>query len=183
MLSQLESLLFVASKPLPVKKIAAALELKASDVEEALETMRAKYNHEESGIHLITADNGVQLASNPANDEAIAQFIKHEVNTELTKAQLESLTVVAYQGPITRPELEQIRGVNCSVIVRNLLMRGLIEEKDDHDSLMPAYVLTTAALAHLGVHSVEELPNYESLHQHVHVEARLSESTNDSSHE
>lgn len=168
-LALLEAILFIASKPLSLQKIAGALETSEANIEELVETLIMKYNHEESGIHILSSDSGIQMASNPQADEAIGQFIKYEVNDELTKAQLETLTVIAYQGPITRPELEQIRGVNCSVILRNLLIRGLVEERPSDEKLMDVYSLSTNALAHLGVQSVTQLPEYDTLHHHAHI--------------
>lgn len=181
MLSQIESILFVASKPLSVKTIAKALGADAAEVKDTIEQLRAKYNRKDSGIHLFvdgdpSAGSGqvtVQLGTNPENAEAIEGFITEEATGELTKPQLETLTVVAYRSPITRPELEQIRGVNCAIILRNLLMRGLIEEKEDAEKLLTVYTVSFEALRHLGITSVRELPGYEALHMHEHVEAAI----------
>lgn len=169
LLSQIESILFVASKPLTVTAIAKAVGKNEHDVEEALENLKLKYNTDDSGITLFGDDGTIRMGTNPDNAAAIEKFVKDEVAGELTKAQLETLTVIAYRGPITRPELEEIRGVNCSVILRNLMIRGLIEEVDDVHALVAAYKLTVAALGHLGVSSVSELPAYESLHAHEHI--------------
>ncbi|MEK7623635.1 MAG: SMC-Scp complex subunit ScpB [Patescibacteria group bacterium] len=172
--SQIESILFVASKPLSFKTIAKALGESEAEVAAAVEDLKSKYNHEQSGIHILAIDDEIQMATNPAHTEVIDQFIKREVTEELTKAQLETLTVIAYRGPITRPELEQIRGVNCALILRNLLVRGLVEEREDPASILPRYALSFEALRHLGVDSVTELPEYGALHAHEHVEATLA---------
>ena len=169
LLSNIESILFVASQPLTYKKIAKALNKQPADIEQAVETLMMKYNRDDSGIHLIVSDNHVQMGTNPNNAEAIDGFVKDEVVGELTKAQLETLTVVAYQSPITRPELEEIRGVNCSVILRNLLIRGLIVESASKDALYASYSLSVEALAHLGISSVTELPEYEQLSGHEYL--------------
>lgn len=95
---------------------------------------------------------------------------KDEMAGELTKAQLETLTVVAYRSPVTRPELEQIRGVNCAVILRNLLVRGLIEEKEHATHPIPVYTLSLEAMRHLGMTSTTELPQYAELSHHAHLE-------------
>lgn len=178
LLGKIESILFVASKPLTVRKLAKALEVGEDKVEEALDVLKSKYNQEDSGIHLLFADDTVQMSTNPGNADAVEGFVKDEVAGELTKAQLETLTVVAYRGPITRPELEQIRGVNCSVILRNLMMRGLVNEQDGSGKLMPEYVLTVEALRHLGIEGVQELPDYETLSQHEYIEKALEEGDN-----
>lgn len=174
-ISKIESILFVASKPLSQKKIAAAIGASEADVAAALDELKLKYNGDVSGIHILDTGSDIQMATNPLNAEAIDGFIKDEVGGELTRAQLETLTVVAYAGPITRPELENIRGVNCAVILRNLLIRGLIQEESETDKLMPEYRLSTQALTHLGVSHVQELPGYEDLHNHAHISAETSD--------
>ncbi len=167
--SQIESILFVASKPLKPQAIAKAVGKSIHEVEEAIETLIMKYN-DESGINILRVKDSIQMATNPKNMEVIEGFIKDEVAGELTKAQLETLTVIAYREPITRPELELIRGVNCALIIRNLLIRGLIEEIEEADKIVPVYRLSFEALRHLGVSNVKELPDYEEMSQHAHIQ-------------
>jgi len=175
LLSQIESILFVASKPLSVAKIAKATSKSKGDVEEAIENLKLKYNRDDSGIHVLFESGDVQMATNPHNAEVVDGFIKDEVSGELTKAQLETLTVVAYRGPVTRPELEQIRGVNCAVILRNLMVRGLVEEKNDDKEIVPVYTLSFDALRHLGITDPSQLPEYDTLHAHEFIEAALAD--------
>ncbi len=175
LVSKLESILFVASKPLTIQKLAQASGESVSSIEEALETLMMKYNQDDSGIHILREADTVQMATNAANADAIDSFIKNEVTGELTKAQLETLTVIAYRSPITRTDLEQIRGVNCAVILRNLMMRGLVTLHDSNDEILPTYILTTDALSHLGVRETSELPEYDRLHTHGHIEYSLHE--------
>lgn len=177
--SQIESILFVASKPLSVKQIAKAISAKEADVVDALETLKMKYNQDGSGIKILSSDEVVQMSTAPENSEWVDLFIKDEVSGELTKAQLETLTVIAYRGPVTRPELEQIRGVNCALIIRNLLVRGLIEEKEEVNKILPLYFVSVEALRHLGINSVEDLPDYETIHQHEFIENVLNNKEND----
>ena len=174
LLGQIESILFVASKPLAFSRIAKAIGKNKADVEEAVENLQRKYNQDDSGIHVLVSGDAVQMATNPAHSEQISGFVKDEATGDLTKAQLETLTVIVYQGPITRPELEQVRGVNCSVILRNLLMRGLIKEYDDDEKILPVYELSVDALAHLGLKKSAELPDYETLSSHEYIHAALS---------
>jgi len=168
-ISQIESILFVASKPLSVKKIAKTLQIDESAVLESLENLRIKYNQPESGIVLLQNSEEWQLTSNPDNREAAENFIKSEISGELTRPQLETLTVVAYCGPITKPELEQIRGVNCSLILRNLMMRGLVKEAEDITKLLPTFEVTMDYLRHVGLTSLSELPDYAALHNHESI--------------
>ncbi len=173
LLSQIESILFVASKPLLVKDLAKAIQKNQAEVVEALENLKLKYNRDDSGIFILQIEDKYQMATNSENSKVVEQFVKNEAQGELTRPQLETLTVIAYRGPITRPELEQIRGVNCSIILRNLLIRGLIEEKEDENKFLPVYSISFEALAHLGLKSILELPEYEALHKHEFIEKIL----------
>ena len=94
---------------------------------------------------------------------------------ELTRPSLETLTIIAYRGPITKPEIEQIRGINCSLILRNLALRGLIEEADDAARLQPVYTVSVKFLRHLGIHAASELPQYEDLHGNERIGKMLEE--------
>ncbi|MBI2037998.1 MAG: SMC-Scp complex subunit ScpB [Candidatus Magasanikbacteria bacterium] len=167
--AKIESILFVASKPLTAKKIAGVLKAQEKDVLESLQALQAKHNHENSGIVVLKNNNEWQMMASPENREESENFMKAEVSEELTRPQLETLTVISYCGPITKPELEQIRGVNCGLILRNLMLRGLVKENEDSASLLPTYEVTMEYLRHMGVHSLEELPNYAQLHNHPYI--------------
>lgn len=169
---KIESILFVASKPVSIRALAKAAGSVESEVKDALENIKMSFNNEKSGIHLLSIGDEFMFGSNPDNADATEVFIKDEIAGELTKAQLETLTVIAYRGPVTRPELEQIRGVNCALILRNLLMRGLVEEREGELSLQ-TYSLSFEALRHLGVRDASELPEYEKLSKHEHIEQAL----------
>ncbi len=137
-----------------------------------------KYNGVESGVILLQTNEEWQLTSNPENKEAAEQFVKAEISGELTRPQLETLTVVSYCGPITKPELEQIRGVNCGLILRNLMMRGLVQERGESTDLIPTYEVTMEYLRHLGLRAVSELPEYQELNKHEYITKTLSEQNN-----
>lgn len=177
--AQLETILFVAGKPLSLKKIIKVLQIEEPIAQEALANLCLKYNNQASGIVIIQNNDEWQMVASPDNHEVAENFLKAEVSGELTRPQLETLTVVSYCGPITRPELEQIRGVNCSLILRNLMMRGLVKEAEDPSGLLPKYEVTTDYLRHLGVNNLNELPEYDKLHNHEHVSLTLSQ-TNES---
>ncbi len=111
----------------------------------------------------------LSLGRIPSFADVLGSMTKEETESELTRPQLETLTIIAYRGPITKPEIEHIRGVNCSIILRNLLMRGLIIEKEDKVKLQPVYTIASELLRKLGVHGVEELPDYEDLHKNAKI--------------
>ncbi|MSU74919.1 MAG: SMC-Scp complex subunit ScpB [Candidatus Magasanikbacteria bacterium] len=167
--SKIESILFVAGKPLTAKKMAKVLGTQETDVSDALGQLMLKFSGADSGVTLLHTNEDWQLVSNPANREIAEQFVKAEISGELTRPQLETITVISYCGPITKPELEQIRGVNCSLILRNLLMRGLVKENEDVANLLPTYEVTMEYLRHMGLISLEELPDYQELHKHEFI--------------
>lgn len=172
-ISQLESILFVAGKPVSEKKLAKAARTSVAEAQAGLAELKARYGAER-GVALYQNNDEWQLVSNPDNQTATEQFVKAEVTGDLTRPQLEALTVVAYRGPITRPELEQIRGVNCSLILRNLMLRGLVQEREEAADLLPTYEVTMEYLRHIGVASITELPDYATLHAHEYVTQALA---------
>ncbi|MFH1405233.1 MAG: SMC-Scp complex subunit ScpB [Patescibacteria group bacterium] len=161
--TSIESILFAASKPVLISVIKKTLDVSDEVFNEALEDIEKRYNTEDSGIHLIKHDNRLQFVTNPSQAEIVKSLQKQENSGELTRPQLETLTIIAYRGPITKPEIEQIRGINCSLIIRNLLIRGLIFEQDDKERLQPVYVVSVDFMQHLGLHTIEELPEYSRL--------------------
>ena len=170
----LESILFVASKPLTFKQIATSLHVSVEEVSACVDQLVGRYNTDTSGIHLLRSNDTLQFATNPAFAQFVDGFKRDEIAGELTKPQLETLTVIAYTGPVSRPEIEEIRGVNSAVILRNLMIRGLIEEYGASDAILPEYQLTTEALRHLGISQVSELPDYKVLHDHPHLTGRAA---------
>lgn len=173
--SRIESILFVSSDPVSFDKISKVTGAVHEDVVSVVSEMIEKYNESNCGINLIAQDNEVQMVSNPENNDVVQELTDQEVKSELTRAQLEALTVITYRSPITKPELEEIRGVNCSRIIRNLLMRGLVKEEDSSEKVVPVYRLSFNALRHLGISSVEELPNYEELSSHENIEKLVND--------
>lgn len=172
--ANIEACLFVATKPISVKELIKVTGASEVDVSTALDELVQQRNSEGSGIHILLLDGTVQLVTNPGSAEVVARLAKDEVAPELTRPSLEALTIIAYRGPVTKPEIEAIRGVNCSLILRNLLMRGLIEERDDAVKLQPVYSLSTDALRFMGLHSKEELPDYTTLHGNAHIDKLLA---------
>lgn len=162
--SQIESLLFISNKALSVKKLASLTKAKTQDVRKALDALVDEYNSaQDKGIRIIKNIDEFQMMTSPENSKLVSDFIKDETTGELTRPSLETLTIIAYRGPITKAELEQIRGVNCSLILRNLMIRGLVEMIEDKKTMNTYYRVTMSFLKFLGVESVEQLPNYRRL--------------------
>lgn len=179
--AKIEAILFVSTKPVSAKFLATACSCQIDEVMVAIGELAKERNVDGSGIHLVIGDEGVTLATNPSFASTIENLSKEDIESELTRPSLETLTIVAYRGPITKPEIEAIRGINCTLILRNLLMRGLVDENEDAVKLQPVYSLTNDALRYLGLHSVSELADYADLHGNTKIDALLSALTAESS--
>ncbi|MFH1668073.1 MAG: SMC-Scp complex subunit ScpB [Candidatus Komeilibacteria bacterium] len=179
--NKIESILLVAIKPLKISKINDLLPgVKKEQVAKAVEELQTKYNHEESGLRIIENRGVIQLTTSPDCVDVTKQFVKDETTGELTKPSLETLTIVAYRQPITKAELEQIRGVNCSMILRNLMIRGLVRRKENKQSLTTYYSVTVEFLKFLGINRVEELPDYAKLNDNINLKKLLDPNYDDS---
>jgi segregation and condensation protein B len=172
--SKIESLLFVSTRPLSLKKITEICEGKKEDVKKSLDELFEAYNQEDRGINIQKIGSNYQMVSSAKNSDIITEFLKEEVTGELTPASLETLTVIAYRGPITKSELEMIRGVNCSVILRNLLMRGFIDEIDDKKNMVQTYQVSFDFMKHLGINESGDLPNFEKLNSNEALDKLLN---------
>lgn len=161
--SKLESILFVTNRPLSAKKLADVLGVSPKDVEAALDELFRDYHARGGGITLTRVGKEYQFMTAGENAKAVNEFVREEFTGELTRPSLETLTIIAYRGPITKPELEQIRGVNCSLILRNLMIRGLIESAEDKKILATRYWITHDFLRYLGIREASELPNFAKL--------------------
>lgn len=161
--SQLESILLVSSKPLSFKKLAELTEQDADSVKSELENLSREYSDNARGFSLVLNNNQAQLVSSPENSQLVKGYLHDEITGELTKPSLETLTIIAYRQPITKAEMEQIRGVNCSLILRNLLIRGLIEAEYNKERATTLYSVTIDFLKFLGLNSMTELPDFEKL--------------------
>jgi len=162
--SQLESLLFVSPKPLSLKEMADLTETKSKEVEEVLNNLAQDYKEQERGFTLIKNNSQYQLTTSGDNAELVAKFLRDETSGELSQPSLEALTIIAYRGPISKLDLERIRGINCSLILRNLLLRGLVEEKMDKQKNENFYSVTLDFIKFLGIADITELPDYAKLH-------------------
>ncbi len=159
--SIIESILFSVGEPISVEKIADTLNEKQSLVKEAIEQLAKDYQDKGRGLRIIRKGEKIQLVTAPENSHYIEKMIKDEVQQDLTPAGLETLAIIAYRGPISRAEIEEIRGVNSSYILRNLLIRVLIDRKGHpEDSRAYVYEISFNFLRKLGLSSIKELPNY-----------------------
>lgn len=165
--SIIESLLFVHGEPLSFKKIAKILELKSEEIKQALSELKEEYQKENRGLRIIEKGDEIQLVTTPENALHVKKLIQTDIRQDLTNVSLETLAIIAYRGPISRSEIEDIRGVDSSFLIRRLLIRGLVERiEHPNDRRIYLYQITFNFLKSLGLQKIEELPNYHDYNHH-----------------
>jgi segregation and condensation protein B len=158
--AQVEALLLVAGDTATVEALAHALKVSKDAVEEGLDALDQHYAATGHGARLQRLGARVQLATAPEHAGVVARFLGVPERTRLSPAALETLAIVAYRQPVTRPEIESIRGVNCDHVMCSLLDQGLIEERGRADTPgRPAvYGTTMTFLEALGLRTLDDLP-------------------------
>jgi segregation and condensation protein B len=164
--AQIEAILFFKGEPIAIKKLTELLSVQEDTVNEAVQILEQKLIGR--GLTIIKNDGQVMLGTAKEASELIESIKKEELSRDLGKAGVETLSIVLYQGPISRPDIDYIRGVNSSFILRNLMVRGLVERvSNPNDTRSFLYKPTFDLLSHLGVSSVEELPEFETMKEKV----------------
>ena len=159
-----EALLVVASQPLSPEEMAAAAEVDILHVGEALELLTDRYSDESSGIVLELVAGGWAFRASAAASEACARLFEKPVEKGLSQAALETLAIVAYLGPISRPEVARIRGVNVDGVVAGLVERGLIAEGGRENEFGAIRYRTTPLFERIfGLESLASLPRVDEL--------------------
>lgn len=159
---KIEALLFYKNEPLEIKKISNILGVGENEIKESL--INLELSLKGRGLCLITTADEVSLATSPETRDFIEQIAKDEMRAEIGKAGLETLAIILYNGPVSRREIDYIRGVNSTFILRNLSIRGLVEkEADKDDQRIFKYRASLPLLAHLGITNIKELPDFEEL--------------------
>ncbi len=168
--SILESLLFVSGEPIKIIKLAKIIGIKDIEIETAINQIQ-KEDAGNRGMIIIRKEGLVQMVTNPQNAKIAKELVKGEIQSSLSKASLEVLSIIAYRGPLSRIDVEAVRGVNCSFTIRALLMRGLIERTSNPtNNRSYLYKISFEFLKKLGIETVEKLPDWEKLSQNPQVE-------------
>ncbi|HTL39540.1 MAG TPA: SMC-Scp complex subunit ScpB [Methylomirabilota bacterium] len=166
--SQILSILFVASKPVSLTELQDVLEVTEEAIKQSVAELIA--GNQTAGIIILAHNNKLQLASNPDNSPAVKKFLSLELREKLTDAALETLAIVLYKQPISKAEIENIRGVNSQYSIRHLLIRGLIEKiPSPSDKRMQLYKTTLEFMQHLGIKDMKELPDFEELTKNIEI--------------
>ena len=165
---QIEAVLFWKGEPMTLPELCRSLKVSSVDAKKALEELKLKL--EGRGITLVQTEDEIALATASATHEVIERLRKEELSTELGKAALETLSIVLYKGKVSRRDIEYIRGVNSTAILRSLLIRGLVERKQSEtDERVFLYHPTIELVSLLGLSSVEDLPLLESIRAELEV--------------
>jgi segregation and condensation protein B len=171
----LEALLFLSPEPVGADALAEAASAELADVVSGLERLREHYEFERRGLVLRELGGGWILASHPDAEPAARRLLARPRTPPLTPAQAETLAIVAYLQPVSRPEIARIRGVNAESAAATLLERGLIEEAGRSQFGAILYRTTDLFLRLFGLGSVADLPSVEAFDPSPEVEAELRE--------
>ena len=171
--SVIESILFTSGEPVKMTRLAKITGVAKSEVENAVMLLIGEFS-QGRGLRIIKKEDEIQRATNPENADFVNDLVKSEIQENLSKAALEVLSIVAYRGPITRMDIEAVRGVNCSFTLRTLLIRGLVERiENPADSRSFLYKISFDFLKKMGISSVNELPDFEDLSKDKRIDSIL----------
>ena len=161
--SRIEALLFVADEPVSVRQLAQALESSQTEVKEALNGLAALYRVR--GLRLQRQDSLVQFVTAPEAASFVERFLGLDLRSRLSTAALETLALIAYRQPITRAQIEAVRGVNCDGVLRSLLSRELVVSLGRLDQVGRPIIYGTTLdfLRYFGLSDLSELPPMEDI--------------------
>lgn len=156
----IEAVLFASGEAVPVERIAAVLKLDRPTAEKILADLADRFNTERSGVRIVRFGDGYQMCSNPDYAGYVREIMEIRRNTPLSQAAMEVLAVIAYNQPVTKAFVEQVRGVDCSGVISSLAAKGLVEERGRLE--LPGrplvYGTTSNFLRCLNISSLSELP-------------------------
>jgi segregation and condensation protein B len=174
--SKIEAILFWKAEPVSIKKLAQLLDTDVKTVKEGLVALESVLHGR--GVTLVQTEDDVMLGTSKELSPLIEKLTKDELTRDLGKAGLETLSIVLYQGPIARADIDYIRGVNSQFILRALLIRGLVERIDNpKDARSYLYKPTLDLLSHLGVSKIADLPEYEKVRADITAFKQSTEAT------
>ena len=165
-LARLEAALLFADEPLTIRKLVDAASLKDSaEVRKLIDQLNDFYEHDASAFHVVEIAGGVQLLTRAVFHPWLLRLRRTGQDVRLTPAALETLAVIAYRQPVTRADVELVRGVSCTEIIRLLMEKGLVRVGGRHDSLgrPQLYSTTKKFLQIYGLNTLADLPEVESL--------------------
>jgi len=157
---KIEAILFVAGDAVSIKELARTLQKEEKEIIKTINELKDEYNYEQRGFLLKRFNDKIQLATRPLYASDVVRLLQPVQKQSLSQAAMETLAVVAYKQPVTRAEVEQIRGVKCDYSLQSLINKGLIREAGRKDTIgRPILFCTTDEfLSHFGLEDLESLP-------------------------
>ena len=143
--------------------IAQHLGITIEETEHEVKSLANMYEEHKRGVMITRLGNEVQLTTATSCSALMQQFLQSEVQSDLTRPSLETLTILSYRGPLSKLELENLRGVNCTLILRNLAIKGLVSCETKGG--IEYYSVSFEFMKLLGLANIEELPDYQRLHE------------------
>ena len=154
-----EAILFLKGEPVALRYLSKLLDKKDFEIKEAIIELKEKLDGR--GLCIVEKDESFMLATSPELSNFTKKLTEEEFDSKLSKAGLETLSIILYRGPVSRADIDHIRGVNSAFIVRNLLVRGLVERTSNpRDNRSYLYKPSFQLLRYLGIKNIEELPEY-----------------------
>lgn len=171
----IEATVFMYGEPVSFSRLAEILQVDEERARVLTEKLKEIYDERKiCGLRILIDEEKVQLVTHPNCAEVIDDFVKSELNKPLSQSALEVLGIIAYRGPISKADIEAIRGVNCAFTLRNLLTRDLIEKvADENNARISLFKTTFKFLRTLGIESESELPDFEKLLNDKRIDAIL----------
>ena len=157
---RIEAILFVAGDAVEIRDLARALGQEEKKLQATLKELESEYDFQQRGFMIKRFGDKVQLATRPLYAEDVVRLLQPVQKQSLSQAAMETLAVVAYKQPVTRAEVEQVRGVKCDYSLQSLILKGLIREAGRKDTIgRPIlYMTTDTFLSHFGIRGLEDLP-------------------------
>lgn len=161
-----EAILFSKGDPVEIKSLIKFLKISSSEFSQILAALRERYAQASSGLQIVEKKNKIQLVTKANLGLLVNKFLGQSLNEKLSAATLETLAIIAYRGPITKAQIEYIRGVNSSFALKNLLLKGVVERRENPlDNRSYIYEISFDFLRKMGLKRVSDLENYEELSQ------------------
>ena len=164
--AKIEAILFWKGEPVSLKRLAFWLGVDEKEIAPVLDELEKKLT--DRGVALLRKDNEVALGTAPALGELMESLAKEELSGELSKASLETITIILYRGPVGKQEIDYIRGVNSGYTLRSLLIRGLVDRLENpSDRRTYLYKPTFELLSYMGIKRLEDLPDYQAVREEI----------------
>ena len=165
---KIEAIIFYLAEPVSINFLVKTLEVSKNKIETAIGELGLLL--EKRGVRIVYHNDEITLVTAPEFSQLIEKIIKEERERDLGRAGIETLSIIVYKGPVSKKEIEYIRGVNSQWVLRSLLLRGLVEKKNSHlDERVVVYNVTGDTLRHLGLSHISELPEYQETQKQLEI--------------